>query len=243
MPESQGASSKRKAKKGKAQTLFSGSSPAGATRWQADSPSTIYTDIDLSYLNFDRAPKYFCTVTTGGRAAFPGYENAKDPLVFSSEAAQLINVTGKYLPRRATAKGFRVRLKYKPEDGRNLTTFAAKGWRVKWIAITNDHPVMQDLHDQLGEINPAYTSAVAYLKMMQKLVQEDIGFVAAAIGREYQLPLSQIPKPKPKPKVKVEKENDTADEKAEAEKKEEAKESTGDGQTEVEEDSNVEAEA
>ena len=121
----QGAKRSKKKKK-KVQSVFTGSSPAGATAWKADSGSTIYADVDLSYLAFDRVPKYFCSVTTGARASYPGFEYAKDDKVFSPEGAALMNVTGKYQPRRVTAKGFRVRLRYHPEDGRNLTTYAAK---------------------------------------------------------------------------------------------------------------------
>mmetsp|Transcript_9017 Transcript_9017/g.10503 ORF Transcript_9017/g.10503 Transcript_9017/m.10503 type:complete len:272 (-) Transcript_9017:1574-2389(-) len=199
----------KKPKRKTVKSIYSGASPAGATKWLSDSSGSIYTDVDLSHLNLDRTPRYICSVTASskGSTLLNSAENIKlSGKVFSPEGLALMNVTGKSYPRKASARGFRLRLKYAAEDGRNLTASVARigGWRVKWIAITNDHPIMKTLIGENEDVDLSYLTPASYIKMVESIIREEKEFTSGLLGRDYELPLSQQPKPKPKPKPKAE---------------------------------------
>mmetsp|Transcript_11765 Transcript_11765/g.14281 ORF Transcript_11765/g.14281 Transcript_11765/m.14281 type:complete len:273 (+) Transcript_11765:99-917(+) len=234
---------KGKSKK-KPKTILSGASPAGATKWLSDSAGSVYTDVDLSHLQLDRTPRILCSVSIHSKGfAYSGYESKKDDGVFSAEALALKNVTGKNYPRKVTPKGFRVRLKYDATDGRNLTAATPRigGWRVRWVAITNDHEISKSLSNSNDDVNPEYLNAPAYIKMLKKMVEEDREMVHELFGREYELPLSQQPKPKISKTKKASKsssESETSEEKSDAQEADESETAAGAS----EEDSSVKEE-
>lgn len=193
----------------KVKTIFAGATPSGDTRWVADAAGSIYSDVDVSFLKFDRPPVFFSTVTVDykkGALFLDGADDIAAKRAFSSEGAALVNVTGAYSPRKVTVNGFRVRLRNRPEAGKNLTALTARtgGWRVRWVAITQEHPILQTLQSQAGDVRPTSLASVASINIMRAVLNEEEEIVKALYGREYELPLSQQPKPKPKPKPKQE---------------------------------------
>ncbi len=200
-----------------AASLFSGTTPSGATRWKADSAGTISASVDTSHLKFDRAPRYLCTVVADGRSGSKYTLNPNGTLSLEELRAQdaLANVTGKTVPLRASAEGFRVRLRYKPETGKNLTETVARlgGWRVRWVAITDQHSLFDAARLDVtskrfegGIEDKPVGQALAYVKMLEQLVKEETPFVQGLVGIDYELPLSRRPKPKPKKESKKSKE-------------------------------------
>ena len=65
-------------------------------------------------------PHYFLTSVSAARSSL-------DLL------SPLANLTGTGMPR-SRGKGFRLRLNY--DDKRNVTTWSAKSWRVRWVAVS-----------------------------------------------------------------------------------------------------------
>lgn len=202
------ASSRKRRKKSKidvdANNFYSGVTPSGSTKWRSESKGVIYTTIDTSHLNFDRVPKYFCSVVDSSRAYTSSRINAT---VLSSEAVSVLtNVTGKNKPVRVTNSGFRVRLKFTDETGRDLTESDARigGWRVRWAAVSEPHSsfeaarkfVENDKYDTGIEDKPV-GEALAYVEMLRRLAVEEPQMVQGILGADYVKPMRMRPKPKP----------------------------------------------
>mmetsp|Transcript_20508 Transcript_20508/g.33876 ORF Transcript_20508/g.33876 Transcript_20508/m.33876 type:complete len:277 (-) Transcript_20508:1430-2260(-) len=193
-----------------AASYFTGTTPQGSTKWVSDSVGSIYTYVDTSHLNFDRVPHYMCDVVKNERKN-PFLPVNITSVVYQHGQSTLANVTGKHTPMRVSNSGFRVRLKFKPEVGRNLTDTTARleGWRVRWIAITGAHSILDDA--RVHVVNKEYDEGIeekpvgqhlASLTMLDRLVNEDPQIVNGMLGLDFEVPESKQPKP---PKKKVEK--------------------------------------
>src|SRR5437763_9908946 len=99
--------------------LASGSTPPGATAWQQYNPPTntgVFVDVDTSAAGFDTTPVYITSI--GGNSSH-----------WSTTGATSIYT--------ATAKGFRVYVRW--ADGSALTPAQANslGWYINWIGMEN----------------------------------------------------------------------------------------------------------
>jgi len=222
--EAQRKRRRRTAANADASNFYSGATPSGATKWKADSAGSIYTVVDTSHLKFDRVPKYFCTVVPDARK-LPLGVGVNATLIDLMEASPLTNVTGKNTPVGPSNTGFRVRLRFKPEVGRNLTESTARlgNWRVRWSAITEGHSLVEaaradvqnDRYDSGIDEKPV-GSSLGYVKLLESLAKEEPAVVKAIVGLDYELPVSLRPKPK-KPKAEKASEDKAESTKSEGE--------------------------
>jgi hypothetical protein len=196
---------KRKAKaKGKKKSesagLASGATPAGNTDWKSDSLGSISVKVKTSHLNLHKSPAFFTSLTTSSRRPLldAGLTGAKALI----EDVHMANVTGSNQPKRASADGFMLRMRYPKEDGRNLTTTSARlnSWRVKWVAVTDESPLLKSLEGLETEeerVDGRVSPTVAYVRLLRQLVMENPVMVNGLLGKEYELPESKQPKAKP----------------------------------------------
>ncbi|GBG27087.1 Heparan-sulfate 6-O-sulfotransferase 3 [Hondaea fermentalgiana] len=224
------AARKRRSRKSKADidasNFYSGVTPSGSTKWKSESKGVIYTTIDTSHLGFDRVPKYFCSVVDAGRGAS---SRVNATIISMESATSLANVTGKYTPARPTNAGFRVRLKFKPEVGRDLSETDARigGWRVRWAAVSEPHSSFEAAREfvenekyETGIEDKPVGEALAYIELLKRLAVEDTQMVQSILGSDFIKPASKRPKPakttKPKQDAEASAEEGTAAESANA---------------------------
>jgi len=192
------AAKKKRVKDSAADNFFHGVTPAGSTKWVQESKHTITTYVDTRHLKFDRAPQYMCTIVVDSRKVlFP--EGSNYTLGTSPAAIALINVTGHYTPVKTSSSGFSVRLRYTPSAEKNITSYVATsgGWRVRWIALTDGHPVFESARKEIE--NPKYdgvdvkpvSSSLAYIKGLDLLINEDASVVSAMLGGDYEITKSR----------------------------------------------------
>jgi len=194
--------------------LLTGVTPSGSTKWKSEARGVIYTDVDLSMLGLDRVPKYFASVVESKRSHL-----VNATIMTSQTLSSLTNVTGKSTIVRPTNRGFRIRLRYNPDTGKNLTEADARvhGWRVRWAAVTEPHSLYETAR-AFVENGSEYESGIedkpvgqslAYTTLLERFIREDASLVQALVVTDYEKPASK--RSQPKPKEETEKEEKTED--------------------------------
>lgn len=237
---------KRKAKsKGKKKSdsagLSSGATPSGNTDWKSDSLGSISVKVKTSHLNLHKPPAFFTSLTSASRR--PLLDAGASITKVLIEDVNMANVTGSNQPKRVSADGFMLRMRYPKEEERNLTTTSARvnNWRVKWVAVTDDSPLLKSLEGLETEeerVDGRVSQTVAYVRLLRQLVMENPVMVNGLLGKEYELPESKQPKAKAKPakkkKSETKKEGDATASKDGDDKKTEGADASDDDETKSE---------
>jgi hypothetical protein len=183
--------------------LFSGMMSPGFNLWQMDSPGSISAYVDLTHMKFDRVPKYFSSIVATSQRSKRGHSNSTISSMYNDSA--LREVVGKHQILEADNDGFRIRLRYKNESKGEemLNPIVARldGWRVRWVAISEGHSLVEAARSDV--VNDKYEHGIdekpvgqslLYVKMLEALAKESPLVVQAIMGQTYELPRSKRPK-------------------------------------------------
>lgn len=162
--------------------IFSGVTPSNAN-WQSEGANTVSLTIDTR-LGLTSTPTYLCRITSRyssiSKVSLFGSmeEDAFDPLA---------NVTGNCTPRKPTAQGFKVRLRYAEGSNRNMTVAKASDFKVHWVAATN----------KFGNLGSKEFELERQAELIKQLIYEEPVMVKALLGLDYVAMQRNQPKPTP----------------------------------------------
>jgi len=189
--------------------------------WYSDANGYIYTDISTKSIGLKTTPTYLVSVISSSPSLSSigggGISSSIDLDGILSKIDPFANITGIHTPRNVSPNGFRVRLSYIDGDSRNLTVDTAKfgKWRVRWVAITNEHPKLKDLTG--GNI-------ASQISALELLVNEDPEVVKGILSTDYQINVQEHKRiEKERELARIKKENDKKKKEEEEKKKKEEK--------------------